>query len=217
MDALEILSEIAPRPTLSLYQIEVLSVAVTLVVYACMLVIAVGIVKRGSSFGVPLRNFLSGLIMSSLGIVFAEPGSESTPAGLMNKCGVTVQGFVCLVILAYSSDFNGDARLAAVALVVFSLLINLKDHVLLVTLLWSTLHLVYIPGLDYLRSRKSGVSSTPDTLVLTLYLSGSLSLIGWGSYIYLAGSLLLSLPYFLGTAVSLLSLRDMYATKIKIA
>lgn len=71
MDALEILSELTPRPPLSLYQIEVFSVAVTLVVYACMLFIAVGVCQRGSSLGVPLRNFLSGLIMSCIGIVFA--------------------------------------------------------------------------------------------------------------------------------------------------
>ena len=71
----------------------------------------------------------------------------------MNKCGVTVQGFVCLVILGYSQDFNKDARLAAATLVVFSILMNLKDQALLVMLVWSMLHLVLIPGADYLNAR----------------------------------------------------------------
>ena len=71
MDTLEVLSEFAPKPFLTLDQIEVLSVAVTLVVYVCMLIIAVGIVNRGSSLGVSLKNFLSGLIMSLLSIAFA--------------------------------------------------------------------------------------------------------------------------------------------------
>lgn len=70
----------------------------------------------------------------------------------MNKCGVTVQGFVCLVILAYSQDFNKDARLTAVALVVSAVLMNLKEQALLVMLGWTVIHLVLIPGYDYLQS-----------------------------------------------------------------
>lgn len=70
MNAIEVLKGFGLCASLNLYYVEVFSVAVTLVVYTCMLAIALGVVQRGTSHGVPLKNFVSGVIMSALALAF---------------------------------------------------------------------------------------------------------------------------------------------------
>ncbi|OQR67722.1 hypothetical protein BIW11_04709 [Tropilaelaps mercedesae] len=83
-------------------------------------------------------------------MVIQDPSAARGPAYLQNACGVLAQLIVCLTILAYSADFNRDARLAAAAAVLFSVLANMRSQALNILTLWSSVHLAIIPALDYL-------------------------------------------------------------------
>ncbi|XP_022702056.1 uncharacterized protein LOC111267808 [Varroa jacobsoni] len=217
MNAIEILKGFGLCASLNLYYVEVFSVAVTLVVYTCMLAIALGVVQRGTSHGVPLKNFVSGVIMSALALAFTDPSAAKGPAYMQNTCGVFTQLIVCLTILAYSADFNKDARLAAAGTVLFSVLANMRAHALHVLTLWSSVHLAIIPALDYVTAVRSGVSNPPDLVMLILMVSGTLSLLSWGTFILMSGLQLMAFTNFVGAIVAMATLKNMLAAKVKAA